>query len=86
MYTTVDCIYPWTHSRKTCFHVTSNVWVQVSNFQVFPPNCEVLLLTLLLDTAQREDDYQKGITLSTICEIKWKNLSRIILSQKLGED
>ena len=29
---------------------------QVSNFQVFPPNCEVLLL----DTAQREDDsYQK---------------------------
>ena len=23
---TVDCIYPWTHAHKTCFHVTSNVW------------------------------------------------------------
>ena len=31
-------------------------------------------------------NYQKGIPLSTICEIKWKNLRRIILSQKLGED
>ena len=40
---TVDCNYPWTHSRKTCF--------QVSNIEVFPPKCEVLLL----DTAQRED-------------------------------
>ena len=59
---------------------------QVSNFQVFPPNFEVLLLTLLLDTAQREDDYQKGVTFTTICEIKWKNANRIILSQKLGED
>ena len=24
---TVDCIYLWTHSRTTCFHVMSNVWV-----------------------------------------------------------
>ena len=24
---TIDCIYPLTHSHKTCFHVTSNVWV-----------------------------------------------------------
>ena len=31
-------------------------------------------------------NYQKGVPLSTICRIKWKNLSRIILSQKLGED
>ena len=44
---------------------------QVSNFQVFTPKCEVLLL----DTAQRKDDsnqqkgrnYQKGVPLSTIC-------------------
>ena len=28
---------------------------QVSNFQVFPPNCEVLLV----NTAQREDDSNK---------------------------
>ena len=31
-------------------------------------------------------NYQKGVPLSTICGIKWKNLRRIILSQKLGED
>ena len=27
MANTVNCIYPWTHPCKTCFHVTSNVWV-----------------------------------------------------------
>ena len=27
----------------------------MSNFQVFPPNCEVLLM----DTAQREDDFNQ---------------------------
>ena len=31
-------------------------------------------------------NYRKGVPISTICRIKWKNLSRIILSQKLGED
>ena len=31
-------------------------------------------------------NYQKGVPLSTICGVKWKNLRRIILSQKLGED
>ena len=52
---TVDCIYPWTHSRKTCFHVTSNVRVLVSNIQGFTSKCEVLLL----DTGphcSKEDD------------------------------
>ena len=33
---TVDCIYPWTHSRKTCFHVTSNVWVSGVKLSSFP--------------------------------------------------
>ena len=61
---------------------------QLSNFEVSLSKCEVLLL----DTAQREDvsnqqerkkNYEKGVPLSTICGIKWKNLRRIILSQKL---
>ena len=48
----MDCIYPWTHSRKTCFHLNQTSEFQVSNFQLFLPKCEVLLL----DTAQRKDD------------------------------
>ena len=34
----------------------------------------------------RGRNHQKGVPLSTICRMKWKNLSRIILSQKLGKD
>ena len=33
---TVDCIYPWTHSHKTCFHMTSNVCVSGVNLWSFP--------------------------------------------------
>ena len=33
---TVDCIYPWTYSRKTCFHVTSNVRVSGVKLSSFP--------------------------------------------------
>ena len=67
---------------------------QVSNFEVFPPNREVLLLNtaqtlvkgkmILINKKGR--NYQKGIPLSAICRVKWKYLGRIILSQKLGED
>ena len=32
----VDCIYPWTHARKTCFQVTSNVWVSGVKLWSFP--------------------------------------------------
>ena len=33
---TVDSIYPWTHALKTCFHVTSNVWVSGVKLWSFP--------------------------------------------------
>ena len=33
---TVDCIYLWMHSCKTCFHVTSNVWVSDVKLWSFP--------------------------------------------------
>ena len=33
---TVDCIYPWTHALKTCFHVTSNFWVSGVKLWSFP--------------------------------------------------
>ena len=33
---TVDCIYPWTHTLKTCFHVTSNFWVSGVKLWSFP--------------------------------------------------
>ena len=64
------------------------------SFRCQPFNREVLVL----DTAQtrvkgkmilinkKGRNYQKGVPLSTICRGKWKNLGRIILSQKLGED
>ena len=33
---TVDCIYPWTHSYKTCFHMTSNIYVSGIKLWSFP--------------------------------------------------
>ena len=33
---TVDCIYPWTHSCKTCFRMTSNVWASGVKVWSFP--------------------------------------------------
>ena len=62
----------------------------MSNFQVFPPKCEVLLL----NSAQREDDsnQQERKKLSerrpTFNDMRnqVKELPRIILSQKVGED
>ena len=33
-----------------------------------------------------KEEKQKGVPLSTMCGVKWKNLHRIILSRKLGED
>ena len=90
--TTADCIYPWTHSRKTCFHVTSNVWVsgvKLSSFHAqlgsFTSQCPLLKWKMILIN-KKGRNYQKGVPLSMIWGIKWKNLLRIILSQKLGED
>ena len=62
----------------------------MSNFQVFPSKCEVLLL----DPAQREDDsnQQERKKLSerrpTFNDMRnqVKELPSIILSQKVGED
>ena len=65
---------------------------QVSNFRVFTPKCEDLLYfsTLLKGKMilinKKGRNYQKDVPLSMICGIKWKNLRRIILSHKLGED
>ena len=54
---------------------------QVSNVQVFPPNCEVLLLELLKGKMilinKKGRNYQKGI--------KWKNLRRIIFLRSLAK-
>ena len=33
---TVNCIYLWMHAHKTCFHVTSNVWVSGVKLWSFP--------------------------------------------------
>ena len=62
----------------------------MSNFEVFPPKCEVILL----GTAQREDvfnqqerrNYQKGLPLSSDLRNQVKELAQDYCFQKLGED
>ena len=56
---TIDCIYPWTHPPKTCFHAMSSVWVLGVKLWSFPAQKSEVLL---LNTAQREDvsNQQKG--------------------------
>ena len=54
----------------------------------FPrPNVKFYFSTLLKGKMflinKKGKNYQKGVPLSTICRINWKNLRRIILSQKL---
>ena len=54
------------------------------------PNVKLYFSTLLKGKRilinKKRRNYQKGVTISTICTIRGKNLHRIILSQKLGED
>ena len=60
---------------------------QMSNFEVFSPKCEVTLLKgKMFSINNKGRNYQKGFHFQAICKIKWKNLRRIILSPKLGED
>ena len=59
-------------------------------FKFSRPNVKFYFSTLLkvkmILINKKGRNYQKGVPLSAICGIKWKNLSRIILFQKLGED
>ena len=62
------------HTPKTCFHMTSNVWVSGVKLWSFPAQkCEVLLL----DTAQREDASNQQVrkfglvTISTTGRGRW---------------
>ena len=60
---------------------------QLSNFEVFPPKCEVLLLTgLCFQSTRREEIIKKASHFQVTCGIKWYNLPNIILFRKLGED
>ena len=38
---TIDCIYPWMLALKTCFHVTSNVFVSGVKLWSFPPKLKL---------------------------------------------
>ena len=84
------CIYPWMHSRRTCFHVTSNVWVSGVKLSSFPAqpwsSAQTWVKGKMILVNKKGRNYQKGIPLSTIWGVEWKNLGRIILSQKLGEN
>ena len=87
---TVDCIYLWTHSCNMFSRDVKRLIFRCQTFKFSRPTVKVYFSTLfkgkMILINKKGRNYKKGVPLSTICRIKWKNLSRIILSQKLGED
>ena len=74
--TTVNCIYPWTHSCKTSFHVTSNVWVSgVKLWSFLAQMCVVLNdfwnCTLIFAQLLRKNNPAQVLLLDSTNRWKW---------------
>ena len=74
---TVNCIYPWTHLRKTCFHVTSNVWVSGVKLWSFPAQMWSVVLsdfwnsTLIFAQLLRKNNSAEVLSLDSANGWKW---------------
>ena len=87
---TVDCIYPWTYLLKTCFQLTSNICVSGVKLWTLFVECAALLLEGSMFSVNKKgrkgEIIRKASHFQVICGLNWKNLQRMILFQKLGED
>ena len=78
---TVDCIYPWALTCKTCFQVTSNVWVSGVKLWSFPAHMWSLTSRhcskgRCFQSRRKEEIIGKASHFQAICRSKWKNLCR----------
>ena len=74
---TIDCIYPWTHPCKTCFHMTSNVWVSGVKLSSFPAQMWSVVLndfwncTLIFAQLLRKNNPAQVLSLDSANRWKW---------------
>ena len=91
---TVDCSLPVNALAQNMFSGdVKRLSFRCQTFKFSRPTVKFYFSTLLKGKmivinkkGRKKINYQKRVSLSTICAIKWKNLRRIILPQKLGED
>ena len=74
---TVDCIYPWMHSCKTYFHMTSNVWVSGVKLRSFAAQMWSVVLndfrncTLIFAQLLRKNNPAYVLSLNSANRWKW---------------